>query len=135
MSESNEKIVGVVKDISQFLVGTVISESEDALVLKNVALLGISGSGNQTNIQFIPLDILSLNPPFGIRNLIKNQAADLNVTFKKSELLFYVNDLSDVVISNYKGFTLNAFPGVPQLSQGGQNTQSEQTIVKLFDDK
>jgi hypothetical protein len=131
----NEKIVGVVRDISQFLVGSVVSDTEETIVLKNVALLGISGEGNQTNIQFIPLDILSLKPPFGIRNLVKNQSVSLDVPFKKSDLLFYVEDLADVVVSNYKNFTVNAFPGIPQLGQEPQTANSEQTIVKLFDDK
>lgn len=129
----NEKIVGVVKEIGQFLVGSVVSETDETVVLTNVALLGISGAQNQTNIQFIPLDILSLNPPFGIRNLIKNQSQSLDVPFKKSDLIFYVDELADVVVTNYKNFTVNAFPGVPQLTQGQQSVNSDQAIVKLFD--
>lgn len=126
----SEKIVGIVKSVSQFLIGSVVSETSEIVVLKNVAMLGISGSGAQTNIQFIPLDMLSLDPPFGIRNLLKNQAVELDVSVRKSDILFYVEDLSDMVVNNYTNFVMTAFPGA---RQGAPVVNPDQNIVKLFD--
>lgn len=131
----SEKIIGLVKDISQFIIGTVVSETDQAVTLKNAAILGISNNGPQINIQFIPLDILTLQPPLGIRDLIKDRFSPLEVTFKKDDLLFYNLDLSDNVIANYQNFVGNAFPGMGQPPPMGNPAPNnpDQNIIKLFD--
>lgn len=122
----SEKIVGVVKDISQFIVGIVVAETDEVLTLRNAALLGISNQGSQINIQFIPLDLLSLQPPLGVKHLVKDPSLPLDVELQKKSLLYSNLELNDNVIGNYKNFIGQNVPAVPQSSAPDQN------IVKLF---
>jgi len=131
----SEKITGIVKEIGQFIVGEVVKEDDNIIVLKNPSMLGISANGAQVNIQFIPVDLLSMQPPIGIKNLIKDPNVEFSVSFKKENLLFHGLELSDTVINNYKTFTEgnnNALP--PNVLNTTNATQSpDENIVKLFD--
>jgi hypothetical protein len=132
------KIIGLVKEIGQFLVGEVVQETHDSLVLQGVVMLGISGDSNaptKANIQPIPVDLLSMNPPLGVRNLIKNPTAPLVVRFKKEHLLFYDLELQDHVVQSYMTFMDNMSRQISlassQAVEGSPSTPDD-NIVKLF---
>ncbi len=131
----SNKITGLVKDVGQFLVGEVIKEDDNVIVLKNVSMLAISANGPQVNIQFVPLDLLSLQPPIGIKNLVKDPSIEFEITYKKENLLFYGLELSDTVISNYKSFSDNKNASLPPnlINTSNISQSPDENIVKLFD--
>jgi hypothetical protein len=126
-----EKIVGVLKDISQLVVGVVASETEDTVSLRDPVLMGIAGQGNQVNISLIPLDILSIQPTVPIRhpNIVKDPLKEMLFTFNKKNVLVYDIELSDGVVQNYRQFTNRSTiitPSTPAV------VTPENNIVKLF---
>lgn len=125
------KIIGILKDIGNFLIGEVVEETDTTLVLKDLALLGITANGPQINIQFIPADLLSMQPPVGLKNLVKDPTMAFEAKFKKENLLFYNLELNNEVISNYKSFTGKS----ANLIQAQHVTPltPDNNVVKLFD--
>jgi hypothetical protein len=125
------KIIGIVKDIGNFLIGEVVEETDTTLVLKDLALLGITASGPQINIEFIPADLLSMQPPVGLKNLVKDPTMAFEAKFKKENLLFYNLELKNEVISNYKSFTGKSANAVQP--QATTPVTPDNNVVKLFD--
>jgi len=121
-----EKIVGILKNISELLVVDVVSEDEKVIVVKNPAFLGINGVNGQININFIPVEMLSLAPAVNIRNLLADPTVDILYTFEKSSLLLYDLKLSQNVVDNYKAINnkVQLQPVAP--------VASPDNIVKLF---
>ena len=120
-----EKIVGILKNISELLVVAVVSEDEKVIVVKNPAFLGINGVNGQININFIPVEMLSLAPAVNIRNLLADPTVEILYTFEKSALLHYNLELSKNVVDNYKAINNKSQAPVPAL-------EKTDNIVKLF---
>jgi hypothetical protein len=120
-----EKIVGILKNISELLVVTVVSEDEKVIVVRNPAFLGINGVNGQININFIPVEMLSLAPAVNIRNLLADPNVDILYTLEKSALLHYDLELSKNVVDNYKAISNK----VPLPASAPEKTDN---IVKLF---
>lgn len=130
----SEQIVGIVKEVGQFFIGKLVKEDDKAIVMSNVSMLAISVNGSQVNIQFIPIDLLSINPPIGVKNLVKDPTVLYETTFRKDSLLFSKLDLSDSVIQNYNAFLTNATPLVTAAETGTPSVEGtpDDNIVKLF---
>jgi hypothetical protein len=123
-----EKIIGILKNISELLVATVVSEDDTTIVVKDVAFLGIGGQNGQVNINFIPIEMLSLQPPVNIRNLLANPTQDLHVPINKASVLFWNLELSDNVVTNYKQLTNKS----PIITPDKSIVKPDDNIVKLF---
>lgn len=117
-----EKVIGILKDVSELIVATLIEETDTLIRVKNPAFLGINGKNGQININFIPVEMLSIDPPVNIRNLIANPTADIIFTFAKDRVLKYDFELAQNVIENYRHLT--SPKQAPQ--------KPEDNIVKLF---
>lgn len=122
-----EKIIGIVKDIGEFIVAVVVEDTEEYVVVKNPAFLGINGQDGQVNINFIPVEMLSVNPPVNIKNFVKDSTQDLTFKFMKNNVLKCDIELSDSVVENYKKLTT---PKSPVSLDGVE--QTEDKVVKLF---
>lgn len=130
-----EKIIGILKDISQLIIGAVVSETDEIIVIKDAVLLGIGGQGNNVNISLIPLDILSIQPVVPIKhpNIVKDPSKELTFTFRKDAVLNYDIEMADSVIQNYKQVTNRSnlvLPSNPGIVTPKGN--AEDNIVKLF---
>lgn len=117
------KVIGILKNISELIVATLVEETDTAVVVKNPAFLGISGQDGQVNINFIPLEMLSISPAINLRSLLASPTDDIVYTFAKSNVLNANLELAENVIENYKNLTLRQ--PVPQKTE-------EENIVKLF---
>lgn len=123
-----DKIVGILKDISEMLVATIVEVTEDTVVVKDVAFLGIGGQNGQVSINFVPMEMLSLQPPVNIRNLLANPTQDLYYTFDKKSVLRWDLELNDNVVTNYKQLTNKSTIVTPDKTI----VKPEQNIIKLF---
>lgn len=130
-----EKIIGILKDISQLIIGEVVGETDETITLKDSVLLGIGGQGNQVNISLIPLDILSIQPVVPIKhpNIVKDPSKDITFTFRKDSVLNWNIEMSDNIVQNYKQVTNKSnlvLPSSPGIVTPKGN--AEDNIVKLF---
>lgn len=120
-----EKVIGILKNVSELIVATLVEETDTTVKVKNPAFLGISGQNNQININFIPLEMLSLQPSVNIRNLLANPTEELVYSFDKNSVLKADLTLAQNVIDNYKNLTNGKQAPTPAKS-------AEDNIVKLF---
>jgi hypothetical protein len=120
-----EKVIGILKNVSELIVATLVEETDTAVKVKNPAFLGIAGQNNQININFIPLEMLSLQPSVNVRNLLANPAEELIYTFDKNSVLKSDLVLAQNVIDNYKNLT-TAKPA-PTTAK-----TAEENVVKLY---
>jgi hypothetical protein len=123
-----EKIIGILKSVSELFVATLVDETETKITVKDAAFLGIGGQNGQVNINFIPIEMLSLNPPVNIRNLLADPTQDLTWTFDKGSLLKYDLTLSDNVLTNYKQLVNKS----PIITPDKSIVRPDDNIVKLF---
>lgn len=122
-------IIGIFRDIGQLIVATLVERHEDRVVVKDPALIGIGGQGQQINIQFIPLGVLSPQPVVQVSNLVKNPLDEVLYTFYKDKVLNLEVELADQVIENYKKTFNKTSIIVPDRSVV---PASQTDIVKLF---
>ena len=128
MEENVEpKVIGLLKNISELIVATLVEETDTLLKVKNPAFLGINGQNGQININFIPVEMLSLQPTVNLRNLLANPVEDLIFTFEKNNLLLHSIQLAKNVVDNYLALTV-AKPASPT----DVKSPAESNTVKLF---
>jgi hypothetical protein len=125
-----EKVIGILKNVSELIVATLVEETDTTVKVKNPAFLGISGQNNQININFIPLEMLSLQPSVNVRNLLANPTEELVYTFDKNSVLKSDLILAQNVIDNYNNLTSGKSSAQPQTP--ATNKSAEENIVKLF---
>lgn len=97
-----QKTIGILKDISQLVIGTLVEETDEWGVLEDARILGISSKNSQVNINFIPLDLLSLDPIIGLKNMAKDPNENFKFKFVKNNVLLYDVALADNVVENYR---------------------------------
>lgn len=128
-----EKVIGILRNISELLVATLVEENEHWIKVKNPAFLGIGGQNNQININFIPVEMLSLQPSVNVRSLLADPTEELIYTFYKSTVLIPVLELAQNVKDNYLSLTK---PPTTQGATAGADAaavpSAEDNIVKLF---
>lgn len=129
----NDTVIGLLRNISELIVATLVEETPTSLIVKNPAFLGISGENNKINVNFIPVEMLSLAPAVNIRNLLADPTQDLLYEFRKDTLFQYNLVLAKNVVENYSALTRKPEPSdqhpttsVPLSAPGADN------IVKLF---
>lgn len=123
----NEKVIGLLKNISELIVATLVEETNSTIVVKNPAFLGISGQNGQINVNFIPVEMLSLTPAVNIRNLLANPTEELLYTFEKNSLLQYNLKLAANVVENYNALTTKPVSPAPTAPAA-----THDNVVKLF---
>lgn len=121
------KVIGILRNISELIVASLVKETKTDIIVKNPAFLGIGGQDGQVNINFIPIELLSISPAVNVRSLLSNPGEDILYTFSKNSVLNYKLELADNVVENYKNLTLRQAPqSVPAPAT------SQENIVKLF---
>jgi hypothetical protein len=106
MSEIQKKYVAMLRDVAQIVIGTLVREDDDVVVLTQPAIVHVGVSQEKSmNLQFIPLELVSIQPPISLRVLLDDSQsdADIEFTFKKAELLSYDIPLNAQIFSAYEG--------------------------------
>lgn len=117
----SKKYKAIYRDVGQVVIGEVESENKTTITLKRPAILHAQAQGEAMNLQFIPMELLSMNPPLSIRSLLKKEAADresLSLTFCKSQLLHSDVELNDEIFEGYNQATNPSAIITPQNSGG-----------------
>lgn len=129
-----DQILGVYKDIGQFIIGTVVSEDEETITLKRSLLTTVEANPTQPGVvpRFFPASLLSIDPPFHVLGFLKAPPSiDFPITLTKKFLLRQPEEVSDQMKELY----LRNFAGVPSElpKPPPQNPKSpEDNIVNLY---
>lgn len=128
-----EQIVGIYKDISQFIVGTLVEETDEKIVLKRALLVSVERDKNGKGVvpNFFPITLLTLDPPFHIMGFLKDKSIDFPTTFwKKTMLNPNILELEEQVKTIYSQNFAGLLPSSPVPAQPPAN--AEDNIIKLF---
>lgn len=131
-----EQIVGIYKDISQFIVGTLVEETDEKIVLKRALLVSVEREKNGNGVvpNFFPVTLLTLDPPFHIMGFLKEKSIDFETTYWKKNMinpniLELEEQVKTIYSQNFAGIlpssSVPAHPTAPQPS-------AEDNIIKLF---
>jgi len=120
---NTERVIGWMRDIGQLIFSIVVEEDEETITVSSSALVGVSNLNGQINIQFIPIDIISMTPTVGVRNFVINPEQELKTKLRKDTLLFYNLEIQDQFQQNYR-----AVVGKPL-----DKPEVDNKIVKLFE--
>lgn len=99
----DKKYRAILREVAQVIVGEFVSEDDDVLVLKKPAIVNVQAQGQSISLQFVPLDLVSFNPPISLKVLCK-EGEDLNleVSFRKRDMLVDDVALSDELFNGYE---------------------------------
>jgi len=126
------KIIGLYKDISQFIVGILVDETDEQVTLRRALLVSVEKDKNGNGVvpNFFPITLLTLDPPFHLMGFLKEADIDFPTTFQKKSLLNpKVLELNDQVVQIYlKNFIDLNPPTLPPTPKNPENN-----IIKLFD--
>lgn len=106
MSEVKNEVRAILRDVSQVVVGEVVREDDKVLVLSKPVIVNFSpAQDGSVNIQFVPMELLSLNPPLSLRMFFtdENKEKFFELTFVKDQLLDIDLPLTDQVYDGYRG--------------------------------
>jgi len=134
-----EQIVGIYKDISQFIIGILVKETDTHVVLRRALLVSVERDKNGNGLvpNFFPVTLLTLDPPFHMMGFLKEQNIDFETWYKKDTLLNPVpQELNDQVTQVYMQNFIGVLPpnaSVPLPVEGkSEGKTPENNIVKLF---
>jgi len=134
-----EQIVGIYKDISQFIIGILVKETDTHVVLRRALLVSVERDKNGNGLvpNFFPVTLLTLDPPFHMMGFLKEQNIDFETWYKKDTLLNPVpQELNDQVTQVYMQNFIGVLPpnaSAPLPVEGKSESKSpENNIVKLF---
>lgn len=100
-----EKYRALLRDVAQIVIGEVVDEDDDFVTLKNPAIVAVQGGqGGQLNIQFVPLELVSMQPPISIKVLLEPKEGEddaFSIRFRKSELLKDDLQLTEQIYNGY----------------------------------
>lgn len=100
-----ETIIGILRNVGELYVATLIKEDDECIWVKNPAFLAVNGQNGQININFIPLEMLSVSPALNIRNFLTDPTQEIQYPFYKKSVLLYNLALTQNVVDNYKNLT------------------------------
>jgi hypothetical protein len=101
-----ETIIGILRNVGELYVATLIKEDDECIWVKNPAFLAVNGQNGQININFIPLEMLSVSPALNIRNFLTDPTQEIQYPFYKKSVLLYNLALTQNVVDNYKNLTV-----------------------------
>lgn len=103
-TEKNNKYKAVLRDVAQVVVGVLVSETKTKITLDKPAIVNVNAQGQAINLQFIPMELVSLNPPISVRSLCDTDgsANSTTMTFDKSLLLMDDVSLKQDIFDGYE---------------------------------
>lgn len=86
--KKDKKYRAILRDVAQLIVGELVSETKDTVTLSRPSLLNVQGGNGTVNLQFIPLELVSLSPPLILKALLEQENVDdtFEVSFRKDQL-------------------------------------------------
>jgi hypothetical protein len=100
----NEKTYrAVLRDVAQLIVGELTNETETTITLSKPSLLHVQVGSGTVNLQFIPMELVSLSPPLLLKALVEDDQVDnlFEVTFRKDQLLQIDIPLKENIFDGY----------------------------------
>lgn len=103
-TEKNNKYRAVLRDVAQVVVGVLVSETKTKITLDKPAIVNVNAQGQAINLQFIPMELVSLNPPISVRSLCDNdgESNSTTMTFDKALLLMDEVPLKQDIFDGYE---------------------------------
>lgn len=103
MSKETKTYRAILRDVAQLIVGEVVKETKTTLTLLKPSLLNVQGANGSVNLQFIPLELVSFNPPLMLKALLADDKADdpFEVTFIKDQLIQSEVALKEDIFAGY----------------------------------
>lgn len=101
-----ETIIGILRNVGELYVATLVKEDDECIWVKNPAFLAVNGQNGQININFIPLEMLSVSPALNIRNFLTDPTQEILYPFYKKSVLLYNLGLAQNVVDNYRNLTV-----------------------------
>lgn len=133
MNTESERIVGLYRDISQFIIGTVVEEDDTFITLKRALMVSVEKDPTKEGVipRFFPISLLTIDPPFHVMPFLNGeQTIDFPVRFRKDMLLRPVEALNDPIIQMYH----RNFQGIDSkpLPQPEDPKSPEENIITLY---
>lgn len=91
----------ILRDLFQVVIGELVSETDDVLVLRRPALLGIQTNGKDMNIQFVPFDLINAQPPVSLKALLEANEELIDFTFNKRSIISDNVPLNSQIFNGY----------------------------------
>lgn len=87
--EKQTQYRAVIRDIAQVIVGKLVEETKTSITLERPAMMNVQAANGSVNLQFIPMELISINPVIFIKALLEDDKAEepFVVTFQKSSLV------------------------------------------------
>ena len=123
------KVVGILKDISELVVGNLVEETSEYVRLNKPVLVGLKKAANGANVEPLPLSLLSIDPPFHVMNFLKNPLQEFEITLYKNRCLTGVLEMSEQLVGFYNTAFNTSAPAPQNLFE---SKPAEDNIVKLF---
>lgn len=109
----------ILRDVAQVVIGELVSEDDNKVVLRKPAIVHVQAQGQSINLQYIPLDLVCMNPPITMKVLCpEGTDLDLDVPFSKDYILSSDLPLNDEIFNGYKS-AQNPSPIVTPPDGGG----------------
>ena len=134
-----DKIVGIYRDISQLIIGAVVEDTEEKLVLRRALLLTVEKDPNNPGVRprFYPISLLTTDPIFHVVSLLDDQSLEFPVTFWKKQTLTGTLELSKQIKDLYEQKFMGELPGTPVESTHeptlGKSIDPKDNIIQLYD--
>lgn len=94
----------ILRDVSQIVIGELVEDNENNVILRKPAILHVgSNNGGNMNLQFIPLELINLEPVISVRNLLapEKQEEAVQMSFDKRGVLITDLPLNDQIFNGY----------------------------------
>lgn len=98
-------IKSVLRSAGELLLGEVVGETDEYIDFVDLSFLTVGGSQNpgQIAIQFVPVDLLSIQPmPVPIKAVMDSEAEKLVIRLYKNQLLCADVKLKQEILDNYR---------------------------------
>lgn len=124
---SQNKVIGLTVNIGEFVIGTLLKETDTHIELVDVVVPGVNQIEGNIKLNFFHADMIAVNPPVGARNFISDPNEAMVALFDKSRIIFKFENLSAQTIQNYHTFFGR---NVPQITE--QTTNPDENVINLF---
>lgn len=92
----------LLRDVAQIVVGELVSETDATVTLRNSSILGITiQAETNMNLQFIPMNLVCINPAVSLTAILAPGEHDDVITFRKDLLLSDNVNLNKQIFDGY----------------------------------
>lgn len=93
----------ILKNAGELLIGEVVNECDELIEFVDLSFVVLGkAEGNQMGIQFVPADIISMNPPLSLKAVIKNPEEKPVLTIYKNQILIDNVQLKDDLMEGFE---------------------------------